>query len=85
MAEGSPKVITSSVQDTRKNFADLLGQVQHGGKTVEITKNGKTAAYLVSREAFERARDAGLVGDRPANDSSPDQSAGAAEEPGDAD
>lgn len=55
------RVLTSSVQDTRSNFADLLGQVQHGGKTVEITKNGKTAAYLISPALFERAREAGLL------------------------
>jgi len=63
MAKKSPKVITSSVQDTRKNFADLLGQVQHGGKAVEITKNGKTAAYLVNPQVFEGASEAGLLDD----------------------
>ena len=53
MAEKEP-VTTLSVQDFRRTIADALGQVQYGGGHIEITKNGKTAAYLVSPELFAR-------------------------------
>lgn len=57
MAEKEP-VITLSVQDFRRAIADAIGQVQYGGGSIEITKNGKTAAYLVSPELFARLADA---------------------------
>ena len=53
MTEQPPTAV--SVQDARNKFADLLGQVQYGGNAVEITKHGKTAAYLVSPDWYERA------------------------------
>ncbi|MFE2751594.1 type II toxin-antitoxin system Phd/YefM family antitoxin [Actinosynnema sp. NPDC059335] len=46
--------VTYTVQDFRKNLADAVGQVQHGGKTIQITKNGKPAAYLISPDDFAR-------------------------------
>lgn len=52
------RITTVSVQDARRTFADVLGQVQYGGQPVEITKHGKTAAYLVGPEWFRRAQEA---------------------------
>lgn len=43
-----------SVAELRKNLGPAIGQVQYGGGSIEITKNGKTAAYLVSPELFAK-------------------------------
>lgn len=50
-----------SVVEARANFAELIGQVQYGSGVIEIRKHGKTAAYLISPEQFERAREAGAL------------------------
>ncbi len=49
---------TVSVQDARRTFADLVSHAQWGGQPVQITKHGKSAAYLVGPEWFKRARQA---------------------------
>lgn len=43
-----------SVAELRKNLGPAIGQVQYAGGSIEITKNGRTAAYLVSPELFVR-------------------------------
>lgn len=50
---GAPK----SLQDFRRDISEVVGKVQYSDDShQEVTKNGKTAAYLVSPEWFERAR-----------------------------
>ncbi len=45
---------TLSVAELRKNLGPAIGQVQYGGGSIEITKNGRTAAYLISSELFAK-------------------------------
>lgn len=56
MSRAAPRPVPGglTVGALRRSLADQLGQVQHGGGSIEITKNGKTAAYLVSPELFAR-------------------------------
>ncbi len=40
-------MITATVTEARENLSDLLGQVEHGGELVMITKHGRPIAAIV--------------------------------------
>ncbi len=40
-------MITATVTEARENLSDLLGQVEHGGEVVLITKHGRPVAAIV--------------------------------------
>jgi prevent-host-death family protein len=54
MENPTDPLTTQSVAELRKNLGPAIGQVQYGGGSIEITKNGKTAAYLISPELFDK-------------------------------
>lgn len=45
-----------SVREARAKFSELLGSVYHTGEPVAVERHGKTVAYVVSPEQFERAQ-----------------------------
>lgn len=54
MADIPEPLDTLSIAEARATFGPSVGKVQYGDGYIEITKNGKTAAYLVSPELFTR-------------------------------
>jgi prevent-host-death family protein len=45
-----------SVREARAKFSELLGSVHHTGEPVAVERYGKTVAYVVSPDEFERTR-----------------------------
>ena len=45
------RTVSVSVADAKKRFSQLLGQVEHGGATVVVTKRGRPVAKLVAPDA----------------------------------
>lgn len=43
-----------TVMDARVNLTDVVNRVLYRGERIPITRNGKTVAYMVSPEDFER-------------------------------
>jgi prevent-host-death family protein len=54
-------IVRTTAMELRRNWTDVVGRVAHAGRPVEVTKNGETAAYLISPALLERARAAGLL------------------------
>lgn len=52
MVKKRKPLATHSVAELRKVLGPAIGQVQYGGGYIEITRNGKTAAFLVGPELF---------------------------------
>jgi prevent-host-death family protein len=46
------RTLSVSVADAKKRFSQLLGQVEHGGATVIVTKRGRAVARLVAADAM---------------------------------
>lgn len=54
MVKSRKPLATHSVAELRKALGPAIGQVQYGGGYIEITRNGKTAAFLVGPELFAK-------------------------------
>ncbi|MFK0259621.1 type II toxin-antitoxin system Phd/YefM family antitoxin [Streptomyces sp. NPDC090445] len=63
---------TYTTIDLRKQMGEILDRTRIAGEAAAITRKGKTLAYLVPAEWFERQQ---LVAEQPATDSDSAQDA----------